>query len=96
MSFFICITPPFILAILLFWQKRKLTTLIMFHISIVMILYARGIVLNPYSWTNNQLQNTQEFDYLWAVSQSFIGYYCFFWLYEWWYVGRRRSELKFE
>lgn len=89
--------PPFILALLLFWQKRKLNILIMIHIAIVMTLYARAFVLSPNLFGDvSQEINSLVFGYIYGTTKNFLFCFGFIWLYEWWYIGRRRSEINGE
>lgn len=91
------VIPVFLLAILLFWQKRKLNLLVMAHIVIVLALYARGCLLYPDDWSNNPLHdNTWIFNAIFSTTQNFVFCLIFIWLYQWWYTGRRRSEINGE
>lgn len=91
------IAPLFILATLLFWQKRKINILIMFHIAIVSTLYARGYTLQPNDWGElAEYSNEWVFSAIFISTQNFVFCFGFFWLYQWWYIGRRRSEISGE
>lgn len=63
-----------------------------------MALYSRAFYLYPYSWSNEITpeMNTNLFNYIYASTLDTTFCFIFFWLYEWWYIGKRRSELKFE
>lgn len=98
MPFFLYIIPPLILALLLFWQKRKLNIFIMLHIAVAMALYARGFILEPKHWylgIDNE-SKTLLFEYIYGAFSHTLYCFIFIWLYQWWYIGRRRSELQFE
>lgn len=91
------IMPLFILALLLFWQKRKINILIMLHIVIVSALYARGFTLEPKHWSDGSTHSNEWlFDAIYITTQNFVFCFGFFWLYQWWYTGRRRSEINGE
>lgn len=98
MPFFLFVIPPLILALLLFWQKRKLNILIIFHIALVMALYARGFILEPKHWHPSIDNETKTLLFEYIYNTMLNSLYCFIilWIYEWWYIGKRRSELKFE
>lgn len=88
--------PVFLLVLLLFWQKQKLNTLIMFHIVVTMTLYARAFVLSPSHWGVDNSENAVIFDIIYHGIRNFVFCFCIVWIYQWWYIGKRRSELQFE
>lgn len=91
------VIPVFLLAMLLFWQKRKLNLLVMAHIFIVLALYARGCLLYPEDWSDNRTyDNTWMFSAILGTTQNFVFCFVFIWLYQWWYTGRQRSEINGE
>lgn len=90
--------PPFLLALLLFWQKRQMNIMVMVHIVIIMALYSRAFFFQPYDWSGNNSpeMNTALFNYIYNATLDTAFCFIFFRLYEWWYIGKRRSELNFE
>lgn len=91
------ILPVFLLAMLLFWQKRKFNFFIMLHVVIAIALYARGFGLYPSDFGDiDREYHNFLFDHLYALTLNFTVCFSVFWLYQWWYIGRRRSELNGE
>lgn len=85
------------LAMLLFWQKRAITLPIMLHVVVVMVLVGRALDLYPSDWGKlSSEQNAYLFNHIYDTTKNLTTAFGLLWLYEWWYIGRRRSELNDE
>lgn len=82
------------LAMMLFWRRRSLNILIIVHTAIALVLFNRAMAFH----SGNILDpaTTGEFTGVIGLVQDGLKPFLFIWLYEWWYIGRRRSELGFE
>lgn len=89
--------PILALALLLFWKKHKLNILIIFHLAIAMTLYTRAVTLSSLVWAGHSIYSDLFlFNAILSLSQKSVNCFLFIWLFEWWYIGRRRSELNME
>lgn len=82
------------LAMMLFWRRRSLNILIIVHTAIALVLFNRAMAFH----SGNILDpaTAGEFTGVIGLVQDGLKPFLFIWLYEWWYIGRRRSELGFE
>lgn len=89
--------PLFVLVILLFWQKRKINIFIVMHFVIASALYLRGIYLYPSDWGDSpEFDANWIFNAIYISTKNFVQCILFLWTYEWWYIGRRRSQINGE
>lgn len=83
------------LALLLFWRQRKLNIFIMFHIVVVLALFYRAMEFSAsdFATITPTEQATTEFHRIVGAVQDGLIPFFVIWIYEWYYIGRRRSEL---
>lgn len=67
------------------------------HVAVVMILVGRALDLYPSDWGElSSEQNAYLFEHIYNTTKNLVAAFGLLWLYEWWYIGRRRSELNDE
>lgn len=81
------------LAMMLFWRRRSLNILIIAHIAVALILFNRAMIYHEVNIL--EPATGDDFGGIYNLVVDGLRPFLFIWFYEWWYVGRRRSELGF-